>query len=377
MSYEDQEDHSETAERRPLVASVKSQARFGCRIFLAANEPFQKIVQRAQFCEKHGFDSVLIDDHLLYGTEAAAAPEPFTALAAIAAGTRRIRVGIAVTDMVRRHPAIIAQSLATLSSQFPRRLFLGLGTGDSMNQSPFGLPTEQRYSRLREGLQVIRQLWNSSIDKPASFKGRFFTLNNAYLQTGQEKQPMPPIYLAAFGPKMLRLAGEAADGWIPHCHTPTTYKTDLEIIKASARQAKRDLDEFRPAYYTLSSISTKRAEADQNVLGPARYFLALIPEALKKIDPLANHPGRTWEKISYPKEQRETIRRIAAQIPESDAYNTVIHGTAEDCIEQIKDYRKAGCKEFLLTFVPKGGLWSPANLLSQIRRFSDKVITNW
>ncbi len=172
MSYEDQEDHSEIAERRPLVASVKSQARFGCRIFLAANEPFQKIVQRAQFCEKHGFDSVLIDDHLLYGTEAAAAPEPFTALAAIAAGTRRIRVGIAVTDMVRRHPAIIAQSLATLSSQFPRRLFLGLGTGDSMNQSPFGLPTEQRYSRLREGLQVIRQLWNSSIDKPASFKGR-------------------------------------------------------------------------------------------------------------------------------------------------------------------------------------------------------------
>src|SRR5207248_11345076 len=102
-------------------------------MFLAANEPFHRIVERARFCEKHGFDSVLVDDHLLYGTEAAAAPEPFTTLAAIAAGTRRIRVGIAVTDLVRRHPAIVARTLATLSSQFPKRLFLGLGTGDPIN----------------------------------------------------------------------------------------------------------------------------------------------------------------------------------------------------------------------------------------------------
>jgi len=356
---------------------VKGQVRFGCRIFLAANEPFQQIIKRAQFCEKHGFDSVLIDDHLLYGTEAAAAPEPFTTLAAIAAGTRRIRVGIAVTDLVRRQPAIIAQTLATLSTQFPKRLFLGLGTGDPMNQAPFGLPTQQRYSRLREGIGIIRTLWNSSIDKPQTFKGRFYTLNNAYLQAGQEKQPVPPIYLAAFGPRMLRLTGKAADGWIPHCHTPTTYKMDLDIIRASAIQAKRGFDTFSPAYYTLSSISTNRREADRNVLGPARYFLALIPEALKKIDPSANHPGRIWEKIAYPKEQRETIRKIAAEIPESDAYNTVIHGTGKDCIEQIEGYRKAGCKEFMLTFVPKGGLWASANLLSQIRLFSNKVLSRY
>src|SRR5438128_1979864 len=275
---------------------MKSHVRFGCRIFLAANEPFQQIIKRAQFCEKYGFDSVLVDDHLLYGTEAAAAQEPFTTLGAIAAGTRRIRVGIAVTDLVRRHPSIIAQTLATLSNQYPRRLFLGLGAGDPMNQTPFGFSAKHRVSRLEEGLKIIRQLWNSSIDKPQSFKGRFFTLNNAYLQ------------------------------------------------------------------------------ADRNVLGPAKYFLALIPEALKKIDPLANHPGRIWEKLSSPKEQREVIRKIAADIPESDAYNTVIHGTADDCIEQLEGYAKAGCKEFMLTFTPKGGLWSPTNLLSQIRLFARKVL---
>src|SRR5947208_16612365 len=100
---------------------------------------------------------------------------------------------------------------------------------------------------------------------------------------------------------MLRLAGEAADGWIPHCHTPTTYKTDLDTIRASVRQAKRDLDTFSPAYYTLSSISTSRAEADRNVLGPARSFLALIPEAFKKLDPGANTPRRIRETLTSPK----------------------------------------------------------------------------
>jgi len=353
---------------------VKSQVRFGCRIFQAANEPFRHIVERARFCEKHGFDSVLIDDHLLYGTEVAAAPEPFTTLAAIAAGTHRIRVGIAVTDLVRRHPAIIAQTLATLSNQFPKRLFLGLGAGDPMNQTPFGLSPEHRVGRLKEGLKIIRQLWNSSIEKPQNYKGQFFSLNNAYLQAGQENQPVPPIYLAAFGPRMLRLAGEMADGWMPHCHTPATYKMDLDTIIGSAHNAARDFGAFRSAYYTLSSISKNRAEADRNVVGPAKYFLALIPEALKKIDPSASHPGRIWEKIPYPKEQRETIRKIAAEIPERDAYYTVIHGTADDCIEQVEDYRKAGCKEFMLTFTPKGGLWSTTGLLDQIRLFSSKVM---
>ena len=95
---------------------MKNQITFGCRIFQAAHEPYTNIIKRAQFCEKQGFDSVLIDDHLLYGTRDAAAPEPFVTLAAIASGTRRIRVGIAVTDIVRRHPAIIAQTLATLSN---------------------------------------------------------------------------------------------------------------------------------------------------------------------------------------------------------------------------------------------------------------------
>lgn len=245
-----------------------------------------------------------------------------------------------------------------------------------MNQTPFGLPTEQRYGMLKEGLEIIRLLWKSSINNPQTYDGQFFSLDNAYLQAGQDKHPIPPIYLAAFGPRMLRLAGRIAEGWLPHAHTPTTYKEDLKTIRESARKVRRDLRTFSPAYYTLASISANRGEADRNVLGPAKYFLALNPEALKKVNPSTQHPGRIWENIPNPKVQRETIRKIARDLPESDAYNTVLHGTGDDCIEQVEGYRKAGCKEFMLTLVPKRGLWSTTGLLEQIRFFSRRVMSN-
>ncbi len=349
--------------------------RFGARIFLRAHEPFSRIIQRAQFCEKYGFDSVFIDDHLLYGTDNASAPEPFTTLTALALQTRRIQVGIAVTDLVRRHPAIVAQATATLASIAPRRVFLGLGAGDPMNQAPFGISTQQRYGKLREGLKVLRLLWASSIDKPARFNGHFFKLNNAYLQTGQSNIAPAPIYLAAFGRKMLKLTGQVADGWVPHCHTPTTYQGDLKIVRDAARQAERRLSRFMPCYYTLASASNNRDSAHSNVLGPARYFLALIPEALRKVDPSAYHPGRVWEKMAHPKQQRETIRSIASTIPSQTALKTVIHGTPDDCIEQIGQFQKAGCTELMLTFALEDGLWSARNLLPSIRFFAQKIIS--
>ena len=356
---------------------MKKSIRFGCRIFLAAGEPFQAIVDRAKLCESLGFDSVLIDDHLLYGTGDAAAPEPFTTMAVVAAKTRRIRVGVAVTDLVRRHPAILAQTAATLSSEFSGRTFLGLGAGDPMNQAPFGMLSDHRYGMLREGLEVMRLLWGSSVTDSQSFSGEFFQLKNAYLQTGVKEADIPPLYLAAFGPRMLDLAGRAADGWIPHCHTPTTYTSDLQVIRESARKAGRTLTELSPAYYTLCSVSSKREQANHDILGPAKYFLALIPEALRKIDPHASHPGRIWEKMSHPREQRETIRKIAAEIPENDAYNTVIHGTSRDCVEQIEAYRKSGYIEFMLTFVDSGGLWASESLSSQAQFFAKNVMSKY
>jgi alkanesulfonate monooxygenase SsuD/methylene tetrahydromethanopterin reductase-like flavin-dependent oxidoreductase (luciferase family) len=111
----------------------KSGIKFGCRIFHKIDESFNQLVQRAKLCEKLEFDSVIIDDHVLYGTKEASAPDPFTTLSILATNTRWVKLGIMVTDLVRRNPAIVAQSLATLDAAYPSRIFLGLGAGDPMN----------------------------------------------------------------------------------------------------------------------------------------------------------------------------------------------------------------------------------------------------
>lgn len=354
---------------------MKARLNFGSRIHIRSGEQFDTLVHRAQFLEENGFDTVLLDDHLLYGTFSAIALDPFSAAATIANETKRVKVGVAVTDLVRRHPAILAQASGTVAAIAAGRFVLGLGSGDLMNQTPFGLPTDHRFDRFREGVIVLKMLWSSSIDKPVSYKGRFHNLTNAYLQTGLTERDWPPLYFAAFGDRMLRFTGEEADGWIPHCHTPETYGKDLAKINASAKHAIRTSGQIIiPSYYTVASIANTREEADADVVGPAKFFLALIPEALRKIDPSIQHPGRVWEKNSDPRAQREIIRKIASQIPRETALNTVIHGTPSDCIEQISSYAKEDCKEFLLTFTPPGGLWSGDEMLPMARLFAEKVI---
>jgi len=355
---------------------VKTRLRFGSRIHTRSGEQFDALIHRARFLEENGFDTVLLDDHLLYGTSSAVALEPFSAAAAIASQTKKIKVGIAVTDLVRRHPAILAQSSGTVTAISNGRLVLGLGSGDLMNQTPFGLPSDHRFDRFREGVMLLKLLWSSSIDKPVSFKGRFHNLANAYLQTGLTQRDWPPLYFAAFGERMLRFTGLEADGWIPHCHTPETYGKDLAKINDSAKRAGKPLGhKFIPSYYTVASVANTREKADADVVGPAKFFLALIPEALQKIDPSVQHPGRIWEKNPDPRAQREMIRKIASLIPRETALNTAIHGTPGDCIEQISSYAKEGCREFLLTFTPSAGLWSGDEMLPLARLFAEKVMS--
>ncbi|TMI43946.1 LLM class flavin-dependent oxidoreductase, partial [Candidatus Bathyarchaeota archaeon] len=313
---------------------MKTRLSFGSRIHIKSGEQFDKLVHRAHFLEQAGFDIVLLDDHLLYGTSSAVAFDPFSTAAMIASHTERVRVGVAVTDLVRRHPAILAQASATLAGISNGRFVLGLGSGDPMNQFPFGFPVDHKFDRFREGVSVLKMLWSSSIDNPVTYKGRFHSLTNAYLQTGMPERNRPPLYFAAFGDRMLSFTGEEADGWIPHCHTPETYGKDLAKINDSAKQVGRaSLRTIIPSYYTVASMANTREQADADVVGPAKFFLALIPEALRKIDPSIQHPGRVWEKSPDPRVQREMIRKIASLIPRETALNTVIHGTPSDCIE--------------------------------------------
>ena len=138
-------------------------------------------------------------------------------VAAAAAATREVRLGIGVTDLVRRHPASLAQTALTLDHLTGGRFVLGVGAGEALNLAPFGLANAHPLGRLEEGLEVMRLLMTE--DEPVDFDGEHFRLRGATLGLRPLGDRPPPVWVAAHRPRGLEVVGRArTDG----CPSPPT-----------------------------------------------------------------------------------------------------------------------------------------------------------
>jgi coenzyme F420-dependent glucose-6-phosphate dehydrogenase len=172
------------------------------------------LVRYAQMAQDAGFGFALVSDHYHPWTNRQGqSPFVWTVLGAIAHATQRLTVGTAVTcPTMRIHPAIIAQAAATTATLMPGRFFLGVGTGENLNEHVVGHgwpETEVRQARLEEAIEVIRLLWKGGNQ---SHHGRYFTVENARLYSLPDTPP--PLYVAVGGRRSADLAGRVADGMI-------------------------------------------------------------------------------------------------------------------------------------------------------------------
>lgn len=172
------------------------------------------MVRNAARAEEIGFDFALISDHYhpwldRQGNSAFV----WSVIGGIAEATENLRLGTGVTcPILRIHPAIIAQAGATAAEMMPGRFFLGVGTGENLNEHILGQhwpPPEVRLEMLEEAVDVMRKLWQGGLK---SHYGRHFTVENARIYTLPEEPP--PVYIAASGPNAMRLAGRLGDGMI-------------------------------------------------------------------------------------------------------------------------------------------------------------------
>jgi len=286
--------------------------------------------------------------------------------------TSKVVVASGATDALRRHPAIIAQSVATVDNIIGGRSAVGIGAGEAMNLLPFGIAMTDLYGRLREAIQIIKLLWLADHTRPANFKGKFYQLKNAFLQIKPVTKPYPPIYVGSFGQKMLEMTGELADGWLPFSHTPDTYSKCLKgAIRKGAEKVGRLLSEIEPALLQATTISKSYDEARETIEKVAKRFLVLLPSILTLLAPQIEHPGLRYTLTHWMgylrKENREVISKVAEQIPTDLALKTVIYGTPDDCIEQIERFAEAGCRHII--FGLRGKDWN-----RQIQLFGSKVI---
>src|ERR1700758_4716062 len=198
--------------------------------FVLSHEQFRtdQLVAQARAAEAAGFQYVWASDHIQpWQDNEGHSMFPWLTLALVGNNTNRISFGSGVTcPTYRYHPATVAQAFASLAILNPGRVFLGLGTGERLNEqaatNAFGKYTE-RHDRLVEAIALIRQLWSGS---RISFGGRYFQTNALKLYDVPEAPP--PIFVAAGGPKSATLAGQYGDGWI----TEASGVKDQKLVAA-------------------------------------------------------------------------------------------------------------------------------------------------
>ena len=172
------------------------------------------LVRYARRAEEVGFTFALVSDHFHpWVSRQGESPFVWTVLGGIARETERLKVGTGVTcPIMRLHPAIVAQASATVAASMPSRFFLGVGTGENLNEHVLGghwPDATTRLSMLEEAIGIIRALWTG---ESFSHRGPFFTVENARLFTLPETTP--PLLVAASGDKAVDLAAKAGDGLI-------------------------------------------------------------------------------------------------------------------------------------------------------------------
>ena len=226
--------------------------------------------------EQAGFDTAAISDHFQpWRHTGGHAPFSLAWLGAAGQATSRIQLGTSVlTPTFRYHPAVVAQALGTLGCLFPGRIWLGVGTGESLNEAPLGVewPDQKvRFARLKEAVTLIQTLWT---DERVTFDGAFYRTRNATIYDRPET-PVP-IYIAASGPAAARLAGRVADGFMCTSGKGMELYADtlLPAVTEGSRAAGRDPADIDLAIEMKVSFDTDAQRALEDTLHWAALALS-------------------------------------------------------------------------------------------------------
>ncbi|HET6593769.1 MAG TPA: glucose-6-phosphate dehydrogenase (coenzyme-F420) [Xanthomonadales bacterium] len=249
--------------------------------YKASAEQFdpRSLLEFSVIAEQVGFDSVWVSDHFQpWRHTDGHAPFSLAWMAALGERTSRVSIGTSVaTPTFRYHPSIVAQAFGTLGCLAPGRIILGVGTGESLNETPAtGLEWpgfKERFGRLRESIELIRRLWS---EDRVSFEGEYYRTVAATIYDRPE-EPVP-IYIAAAGPTATRLAGRVADGFITTSgKAPELYsETLVPNLQEGLESSNRTIDDLDRMIEMKVSFDTDA----QRALEDTRHWaaLALSPE---------------------------------------------------------------------------------------------------
>jgi len=220
------------------------------------------LLTMAERAEAAGFDSVWIGDSLI----ARPRHEPLTLMAAVAARTRRVRIGTGVLLPALRNPVVLAHVVGTLDRVAEGRIILGVGIAGDMPAirkefAAAGVPWDRRVGRFLEILAICQALWTRD---GVSFSGKHFTLDNVTMEPKPHRPGGPPIWIGGSGPTALREAARF-DAWFPTGPSVEFFAEHFPKIQAAARAAGRKPDAVTGAAYVTLAFDPNPAAAEQRL----------------------------------------------------------------------------------------------------------------
>jgi coenzyme F420-dependent glucose-6-phosphate dehydrogenase len=306
--------------------------------YTASAEQFapRELLDYSRLAEEVGLETIAISDHFQpWRHNGGHAPNAFTWLGAVGERTESALLGTSVmTPTLRYQPAIVAQAFATLACLNPGRVFLGVGTGEAMNETPVtGMAwpgAKERRMRLREAVELIRLLWTQ---ERVDFEGEYYKVSNA---TVYDRPDTPvPVYMAASGPLAAKLAGRVGDGFIcTSGKAPELYTELLGKVAEGAADAGRDAG----AIDHMIEIKVSYDHDAQYAHDACAFWaaLALTPDEKTGIDdPIEmervadEHVDRAHTRFIVSSDPDEVVERIAPYV-ELGLNHLVFHAPGHD-----------------------------------------------
>jgi alkanesulfonate monooxygenase SsuD/methylene tetrahydromethanopterin reductase-like flavin-dependent oxidoreductase (luciferase family) len=299
--------------------------------------PFSRdqILSFAQKAESLGYDSLSVNDHVVFRTSWL---DAISTLSAVAAITNKIKLGTSILNIVVRNPVICAKALSTIDILSSGRLFaVGVGPGSHKGDYDIcGIPFEERWKRFTEALQVLEIVWNKNKEQENStltnYSGKYYRFEKVSVQPEPFQKPHPPIYIGSWGSSEagLKRVAKYGDGWMASAYniTPDKFKVKWKILLSYRQALGKDIQSFENSVMSMFGyIDNDRNRAHRmakDVLSPA---------------------------LGRPTEELESL---------------LLFGSPDHCLEKIRALSEAGVKRI--------HFWPVSDYLEQIEIFRNEIV---
>ncbi len=316
--------------------------------FATSTEEFtpSQMLDQAKAADRAGFDGLGTSDHFAPWFPDGEATQAWVYLGALGQVTQK-QIGTAVTPIVHHyHPGLVAQAFMSLEELYPGRVFLGVGSGESVNETPLGMdwpPYEEQRRRLETGLEAITRLWNG---ETVTMDAGWFKLKDARLWTRAKTRPK--LYVSAFGPQSAEVAGRIGDGlWT--LGDPEKAPAIVEAYRAACDDHGREPGEI------IFQAGFAWADDERAAIEGARHWKPTqLPELY--VEDIAD--------------QEDMQRRADAQMSDEQFAREgfLISSDPEEHIERIREMERAGATIICLQLIGR------ADPFGSIRTYGERVL---